>query len=201
MAEASASTILLIAAPSERRDRVVASLGRFDDVIIVDDMSAALEEINFSKPILAIIDGMLSDDLIAWILSALGDPDRALLWISGLRPNLYECGAVVQIPYEVGEATLVSVAERLIANQRLKFENERQRGRVERFDHVMHTVSEVRHALSGPITSLLAEAELLLMDGHKLNEEQRRGVKTMQLMSQRIRDLLKRLQDLDLGKR
>ena len=122
-----------------------------------------------------------------------------MIWVSEVRPALYEYGAIVQVPYETGEATLAAAVARVMKLQRLKLENERQRQRVERFDHVMRIVSEVRHAVSSPLTSLLAESELTLMDSHQLNEEQHRSLTTMQLMSQRIRDLMMKLQALDLS--
>ena len=194
-----ASSILIVSAPSERRDVACDALEELAELVCVDDMSAALEELSLGRPLVALIDGEMSDDSIAWLLGALGEPDRAVIWVSDLRPDLYEYGAMVQVPYQAQEAALAAVVAHVMSLQRLKLENARQRQRVERFDHVMRVVSEVRHAVSGPLTSLLAESELMLMDSHQLNEEQNRSLTTMQLMSQRIRDLMMKLQELDLS--
>ena len=64
----------------------------------------------------------------------------------------------------------------------------------------MRVVSEVRHAASSPLTSLLAEAEMMLLDADQLSDEQTRSLETMQSMSHRMRDLLKQLKDLNLEK-
>ncbi|MEE8519983.1 MAG: histidine kinase dimerization/phospho-acceptor domain-containing protein [Gemmatimonadota bacterium] len=198
MADSTSPSILLVAAPGERRERAAAVLGELEDVTCVDDMRAALEELSFARPPLAVIDGALSDDAIAWIVGALRDPDRALIWVSEIRPPLFECGVFVQIPIACGEKALALAAQRLLDFQRLKLENEQQRHRVERYDHVMRVVSEVRRDIGSPLTSLLAETELMLEDAGQLTEEQRHSLSTMQSMSQRIRELMKRLQDMTL---
>jgi signal transduction histidine kinase len=198
VADPIASSILMIAAPGEQRERAVAALGELQEVLCVDDLAAALEELSLVRPQLAVIDGSLPDDSIAWILGALGDPDRAIIWTSEVRPALIEYGAIVQIPHEAGELALATAAERLLVLQRLKDEREKERERVERLDHIMQVVSEVRHAVNSPLTSLLAEAELMLMDADQFSEEHRRSLKTMQSMSHRVRDLIKQLQHLKL---
>ncbi len=198
MADSTSPSILLVAAPGERRERAAAGLGELEDVTCVDDMRAALEELSFARPSLAVIDGALSDDAIAWIVGALRDPDRALIWVSETRPPLFECGVFVQVPIAAGEKALALAARRLLDFQRLKLENEQQRHRVERYDHVMRVVSEVRRDIGSPLTSLLAETELMLGDAGQLTEEQRHSLSTMQSMSQRIRELMKRLQDMTL---
>ena len=198
MPDLTATSLLIVAAPGERRDAACKELEDLAEVVCVDELSAALEELSLARPLVAVIDADgMSDDSIAWLLGALGDPDRAVIWAPELRPELYEYGAIVQVPREVGEATLAAVVGRVVKLQRLKLENSRQRQRVERFDHVMRIVSEVRHAVSSPLTSLLAESELMLMDSDQLNEEQHRSLTTMQLMSQRIRDLMMKLHELD----
>ncbi len=200
MAELPAQQLLFVGAPDARWEGVVATLRDIGDVIYVDDLTSALEELSLGKPVLAIIDGALSDDEIAWILGALGDPSRALLWVPEPNPTLFEHGAVVQVPYSASEKTLAIVAQRLIEQQRMKLDMDAQRDRLARYDHVMRVVSEVRHAASSPLTSLLAEAELMLLDADQLSDEQTRSLETMQSMSHRMRDLLKRLKDLNLEK-
>lgn len=200
MAELPAQQLLFVGAPDARREGVVGALSDLGEVIYLDDLASALEELSLGKPLLAIIDGALSADEIAWILGALGDPSRALLWVPEPVPALFEYGAFVQVPYAAGEKTLATVAERLIGEQRMKLDMDSQRERLARYDHVMRVVSEVRHAVSSPLTSLLAEAELMLLDGDQLSDEQRSSLETMQSMSHRIRDLLKRLKELNLGK-
>lgn len=67
-----------------------------------------------------------------------------------------------------------------------------------RLELLTRAVKDVRHDISTPLTAILAETELLLMDVDQLNAEQRRGVEAIGEMARRIRDLVSRLEEVKL---
>lgn len=60
-------------------------------------------------------------------------------------------------------------------------------------ERISEAVNDVRHAINSPLTAILAEVELMLMDADALNEEQVGGLRTIEEMAHRIRDLTARL--------
>jgi signal transduction histidine kinase len=61
---------------------------------------------------------------------------------------------------------------------------------------VLEVVRDVRHEINSPLTAIMAEAELLLMDAEQLNQEQVQSLTTIVAMARRIRDLNAQLGDL-----
>lgn len=63
-------------------------------------------------------------------------------------------------------------------------------------ERVKQVVRHVRHAVGTPLTAIMAEAELLLMDADQLNTEQTRSVEAIGAMARRIRDLVAQLEEI-----
>jgi signal transduction histidine kinase len=51
--------------------------------------------------------------------------------------------------------------------------------------------SRLRHDLANPLAAILAEAQLLLLDGTSLDEETRRALKTIEEMALKMRTILR----------
>ncbi len=75
-------------------------------------------------------------------------------------------------------------------------EGEEAGGGSEHLERISEAVGDVRHAISSPLTAILAEVELMLMDADDLNEEQVSGLKTIEEMAHRIRDLTAQLKTI-----
>lgn len=61
-------------------------------------------------------------------------------------------------------------------------------------ERVKRVVRNVRHEIGTPLTAIMAEAELLLMDADQLSAEQTRSVEAIGAMARRIRDLVAQLE-------
>lgn len=61
-------------------------------------------------------------------------------------------------------------------------------------ERVKRVVRNVRHEVGTPLTAIMAEAELLLMDADQLSAEQTRSVEAIGVMARRIRDLVAQLE-------
>ncbi len=193
----SSFTILVVSPDAERRARAATALEKTAKVLQADGISPALDEISLGPPTVALIDYALEHDAVTGLIGALGDLDRAVLWVSQVQPELLVYGALVQIPYSTDDAALVEAVERLANVQRLKESTARDSERVKRLDHVFDVVRSVRHEINSPLTAVMAETDLLLMDGDRLSTEQKRSLATIAEMASRIRDLCVRLRELD----
>jgi signal transduction histidine kinase len=188
---------LVVSPDAERRERAVAVLERAAKVVQADGISPALDEISLGQPMVALIDCELEHDAVTGLIGALGDLDRAVLWVSHVQPELLVYGALVQIPYSTDDGALVEAVNRLAAVQQIKEANARNSERVKRLDHVFEVVRNVRHEINGPLTAVMAETDLLLMDGDQLSQEQKKSLQTIGEMADRIGDLCTRLRELD----
>jgi signal transduction histidine kinase len=81
----------------------------------------------------------------------------------------------------------------------MKREIDDNKERVGRLKHVMGVVNDVNHEINSPLTTIIAESQLMLMDADELKGEHRQSVETIERMSRRIRDLLQQLHELSLG--
>lgn len=61
-------------------------------------------------------------------------------------------------------------------------------------ERLKRVVRNVRHEVGTPLTAIMAEAELLLMDADQLSAEQTRSVEAIGAMARRIRDLVAQLE-------
>ncbi len=188
--------VLVVSADGGRRSRAVQALGETFEVRLAADQATALDELSQRPPVVAIIDAQLPGESLADLLSALGEPGRAVLWVSELRPEPLRLGVRLQVPYAAGETVLRDAVEHVADLQSLKAEASRQRSEVGRVERLLEQVRHVRHEINSPLTAIMAEAELLLTDAEGLNEEQRKGLQAIYDMAHRIRDLLAGLREL-----
>jgi signal transduction histidine kinase len=63
-------------------------------------------------------------------------------------------------------------------------------------DRLVQAVKDFRHDVGTPLTAIMAEAELLLMDADQLSAEQKRGVEAIGKMARRIRDVVAQLDSM-----
>ena len=63
-----------------------------------------------------------------------------------------------------------------------------------RLERVDRFVRDFRHEIGTPLTAIMAETELLLMDADQLSAEQARSVEAIGAMARRIRDLVAQLE-------
>jgi signal transduction histidine kinase len=68
------------------------------------------------------------------------------------------------------------------------------RNEQERLERISRIVRDIRHEIGTPLTAIMAEAELLLMDADQLSAEQTRSVEAIGAMARRIRDLVAQLE-------
>lgn len=189
-------TILIVSPSAERRERAEAALAGSAEVIRADSLATALEEISVGRMGIAVIDGDLPENGAADLLSALGSPGRAILWTAELRPDLVDYGAFVQLPHDVDDRSLADAALWLLEVARSA---ERARDGADRegeLDRILDVVSRARHDMNNPLTAILAEVQLLLMDADQLSEEHRRSLRTVEEQTQRLREMVKTLQAL-----
>lgn len=196
MADQSSLTVLVVSADAERRDRAAAALSSAGEVIQAADMSSALNEVSLGHPVVTVIDCTLPQDVVSSLVAAIGDPDRVVLWVPELQLELLDYGVFVQIPYTASDRVLAAAVQRLAEAQRAKSEIGKTRGQAGRFRHVVSIVRDVHHEVNSPLTAIIAETQLLLMDADQLSTEQRRSLETIEAMAQRIRDLLRQLEGL-----
>ncbi len=196
MSDSGKVSILVVSGDAELRSRAVQALGETFTVRLAADLTSALDEIVLGPPVVALIDAELPCESLTCLLDGLGDPDRAVLWVSEPQPELLRLGALLQIPHGADDAVLRAAVQRLADLQSLRAELSRQKGEVGPIERLLESVREVCHKINSPLTAIMAEAELLLMDAEDLNEEQRKGLQTIEQMARRIRDLLVRLREL-----
>lgn len=56
-------------------------------------------------------------------------------------------------------------------------------------------VRSTSHSINNPLTAILGETQLMLLAEDSLSEEQRSGLRTIESMAYRIRDLVAQLRD------
>lgn len=57
-------------------------------------------------------------------------------------------------------------------------------------DHPDARIARLRHDLANPLSAVLAEVQLLLLDRADLDEELRRALQTIEAMALRMREML-----------
>jgi signal transduction histidine kinase len=189
-------TVLIVSGDPGRSRRAAAALSSAGNLVQAAGMSAALEEVSLRRPDVTVLDGELPGDAVARLLGAVGDAERVVLWIREPWPELAEQGVLVQIPYAASDRVLLEAVRRAVDLQRLRLEAARGSAQAEQFRRVVEVVRRVRHDINSPLTAIMAETELLLMDADRLTSEQLRGLDTIEAMARRIRDLVADLRDL-----
>lgn len=189
-------TILVVSPSEERLARAEAALKGSAVVIRADTLGAALEEVSVSRIGIAIIDGDLPGSGAVDLLSALGAPGRAIFWAARPRADLVDHGAFVQLLHDVDDRSLAEVALWLCEVKRSMELASGGAARDDELDRVLSVVSRARHDMNNPLTAILAEVQLLLMDADQLSEEHRRSLQTVEEQTQRLREMVKTLQAL-----
>ncbi len=193
MAEGGA--VLVVSGDEKRRRRAARALSELT-VRQAADLGAALEQVSIAGSLVAVIDAELPGDGVSDLIGALGDPDRAVLWVDQPQADLFRSGALVQVPYAADDSILREAVRRLLELAELKSRLAETGGGGERLERFSEVVRDVRHAINSPLTAIMAEAELMLMDADELNEEQVSGLRTIEEMARRIRDLVAELKTI-----
>jgi len=192
-------TVLIVSADAGRRDWAATALSEVGEVLQAVDMSSAVDELSIGRPAVVIIDSTLPQDTVGSLIAAIGDPDRALLWVSELQLGFLDYGVFVQIPHSANDRVLAAAVQRSVEAQRSKSEVGKAREQARRLEHVTAVVRNVHHEINSPLTAILAETQLMLMDADQLSAEQRRSLEAIEAMAQRIRELLRQLDGLSKG--
>lgn len=69
-------------------------------------------------------------------------------------------------------------------------------GRQAELERINQLLRDVRHEIGTPLTAIMAEAELLMMDADQLSAEQTRSVGAIGAMARRIRDIVAQLEGI-----
>ncbi len=188
--------VLVVSRDVKRRERAARALGELE-VRQAADLGAALEQVSMPGSIVAVIDAELPNEGVLGLLGALGDPDRAVLWVDEPQAEFFPSGPLVQVPYSADDSILYGVVRRLLELADIKSRTAEPGGEGEHLDRITEVVRDVRHAINSPLTAIMAEVELMLMDAEDLNEEQVSGLSTINEMARRIRDLVAELKRID----
>lgn len=188
---------MLVSDDADRRARAAEALAPSCQLLQASDISSAMDELSLGQPLIVLIDSEMPHDQVTGLLHSIGDPERAVLWGSEFKIELLDYGAFIQIPDTVADSVLAAAIMRLVDVQQTKAALKTQRDRVGRVDKILTTVEVVRHEVKSPLTAIIAETELLLMDADKLSGEQVNSLQTIEAMTQRIRHLVGRLHGLD----
>lgn len=71
-----------------------------------------------------------------------------------------------------------------------------ERGWQAELERINQLLRDVRHEIGTPLTAIMAEAELLMMDDDQLSAEQTRSVEAIGAMARRIRDIVAQLEGI-----
>jgi signal transduction histidine kinase len=183
--------LLIVAADAELRGRLSQKLTGLGGARSVESAAAALEAIRREPPRVTVLASDLPVEDALAVVKGIGDPLSVVALVpaaGGDGVRLAEAGVAVQLPDSVPLAAVRRVVEQLRA--RATGED------AERLRQVLASVSHARHEVNNPLTSILAEAQLLLMDASTLPPEAQKSVQTIQEMAKRIRDVVRSLQSL-----
>ncbi|MGH7546416.1 MAG: histidine kinase dimerization/phospho-acceptor domain-containing protein [Gemmatimonadota bacterium] len=183
---------LVVGADAERVQEWASGLTGVGGARTATGAEAALAEIRRQVPRVTVLLCDLPASDPAVIVKALPDPLSVVALLPPQTPELSlrlaEAGVAVQLPAAVPVDALRPLVERLRA--RSSTDDAEQLRKLEA------AVSHARHELNNPLTSILAEAQLLQMDAASLSEEAQKSVKTIHEMAIRIRDVVRSLQSL-----
>ncbi len=185
-------SLLVVTADPAGGPRWVAALQGLGTVRVAGDVREALALIWREKPAATVLAGVLPAGGSVAVARAVPDPASIVALVSADDDDhireLVEVGVFTQLPNAIPPETARRVVERMLA-----------RGgsdSAEKLRRVLAAVSHARHEINNPLTSILAETQLLLMDAATLAPEVQRSAKTVQEMAMRIRDVVRALQDL-----
>jgi signal transduction histidine kinase len=186
MAERDRPTILIVSADAERARRRAALLENLGHVSAAGGVGEALAAIERRRPDAAVLDADLGGDGLVDLVEAVGDEARVVL-CGDSPPLVAERAVFVHVPGSAPDGVLREAVRWVVAAAA-------SRARLAR---VADAVRRVRHDINSPLTAIMAETDLLLMDAEDLTEEQRRSLETIAGMARRIRDLLAELRAIN----
>lgn len=190
------NSILVVTADPARRSRAESALADLGRLVFADRLGAALQEVGLDQAQIAVLDSELpGEQSVIDILSALGEPGRAIVWVATPRSDLLDYGGYIQIPHSGADRILADACRWLLKTRTSRDPSAGSSGSGE-LDRVLDVVARVRHDLNNPLTAILAETQLLLMDDHELTEEQARSLRSVEEMAQRMREMVKDLRQL-----
>lgn len=190
------NSILVVTADPGRRSRAESALADLGRLVFADRLGAALQEVGLDQAQIAVVDSELpGEQSVIDILSALGEPGRAIVWVATPRSDLLDYGGYIQVPHSAADRILADACRWLLKTRPSRDPSAGSSGSGE-LDRVLDVVARVRHDLNNPLTAILAETQLLLMDDHQLTEEQARSLRSVEEMAQRMREMVKDLRQL-----
>ncbi len=191
--EGSQGSVLLVSAEAATTERFSAALVGLGKVVQASDHESAMAAIASNQELIAIVDDQLPALEIEGLLQAVGDPGRTILLVSEFQPGFLAAGGHIQIPRAVDGRKLADAVVRLI---RWRREADEVGATNDRVAEMIRVIRRVRHDINNPLTSVMAETQLILMDPDDLSEEQKRGLETIETMAGRIRDLTQELHEI-----
>jgi len=178
--------IILVAPPGPQRDAIRAALAGTEPRIL-DSPGALWETSGDESGILVLGPGLDSEDVMSILVrEADAESPRPAVMVGGqggevqLRP--------VSVGHPLGMGALAEIAR-----------HPREKGPVLELHWVLRAIARARHDLNNPLTSGLAEVQLLLMDGHP--PEIQDSLETIQEQFRRLRDMVADLSRLRVPRR
>ncbi len=187
--------ILLITADSGLAATAKSALRDNCEIVEVGDTRSALDRLGRSGTSLVIVDGDLPADDVAAVIESVAGAGEVIVVVREHSVELLARGALTQVPRSSDGRLLAGAVERL-----LRARTGKVKGATgvpdSRIDEMIAVIRRVRHDMNNPLTSIMAEAQLMLMDADDMSAEQRRGLETIEAMAVRIRDLTQLLHDI-----
>jgi signal transduction histidine kinase len=177
--------LVLVAPPGPARDRILGALPG-DRPELFDSAAAFRGREGGDWGILILGPGIPSQDVLYLLTD---QSDRETPWSALLVQE--EGEAFILRPVSVGHP----VSRGMVQEIR---ENPEDRGPLQELHWVLRVVAKARHDLNNPLTSGLAEAQLLLMDEHP--EGVRESLEVIQDQFRRLRDMVADLSRLRVPK-
>ncbi len=167
--------VVLVAPPGPQRDRIL-SAASGTGIQVLDSLAAFRSRGDEGWGVLLLGTGIPAEDVLAVNLE---QAERERPWATVLVGE--EGGEILARPISIGlPVPLTRIQE--IASQ------PDEKGPILELHWVLRVVAKARHDLNNPLTSGLAEAQLLLMDEHP--EEVRSSLDTIQDQFRRLRDMV-----------
>lgn len=189
-----ATSILLIASDASQHE-LAAPLAQIGHLQRTSDPTAAMELIGETSPDVVLIDAQAFPEAASGLVSAAAERGRVLVWDAMAHPSGFAGDGVVRVTTPVEARLLLQMARLLVEVCRT-----RQHGAgndpSSRLDRVIAQVRDVRHEIGTPLSAIMAEAELQILEAETLTPELKRGLETIARMARNIRDQLHRLREL-----
>ncbi len=178
--------IILVAPPGPQRDTILVALTGTESRVL-DSPQALWADATDESGILVLGPGLSSEDMMSILVrEAEAESPRPAVLVRG------EGGEVRLRPVSVGPPMGTGALAEIALDPRAK-------GPVLELHWVLRVVARARHDLNNPLTSGLAEVQLLLMDEHP--PEIQESLETIQEQFRRLRDMVADLSRLRVPRR